>query len=526
MGSGAISDIVIVGGGINGCALARLAALSGFRVTLVEKNDFGCGVTSRSTRLIHGGLRYLESFRFRLVRESLRDRTILLREFPGQIVPQPFLIPVYGSDSRPPWHIAAGLEIYGFLAGGGGLPKHRRLRAEEVRRVEPGLAAGDLRGGFVYYDCQAVYPERLSLEMALQAEEAGATVRNHTAVTGFLVEDSRVLGVRVDGPDGEEEIRARLVVNAAGAWADRVRRLLPGARREPLLTLLNGAHILLAPFPGAPRHAVYREARSDGRPFFIVPWRGLYLVGTTETPFAGNPDRMTPTETEIEYLLKEMNGLFPRAGVGRESVLYAYCGSRPLMRVTGGNMNAASRDHALYDHETEDGVQGLLTMLGGKLTTARSFAWDTLRQTAAKLGATLPNNPGIAEAVELDESDAGLAVLYGPRAPRLRAFVRARPERAAPPAPGCPAMRGQIEFAVRHEKARTLGDILLRRTGLAFERNYEPAWARATAAIAAAALGWSRAETENACAEFQDELRNTLVSDRRLSPPAAGARLP
>ena len=271
MGSGAISDIVIVGGGINGCALARLAALSGFRVTLVEKNDFGCGVTSRSTRLIHGGLRYLESFRFRLVRESLRDRTILLREFPGQIVPQPFLIPVYGSDSRPPWHIAAGLEIYGFLAGGAVLPKHRRLRAEEVRRVEPGLAAGDLRGGFVYYDCQAVYPERLSLEMALQAEEAGATVRNHTAVTGFLVEDSRVLGVRVDGPDGEEEIRARLVVNAAGAWADRVRRLLPGARREPLLTLLNGAHILLAPFPGAPRHAVYREARADGRPFFIVP---------------------------------------------------------------------------------------------------------------------------------------------------------------------------------------------------------------------------------------------------------------
>ncbi len=515
---------MIVGGGINGCALARLAALSGFRVTLVEKNDFGCGVTSRSTRLIHGGLRYLESLRFRLVRESLRDRTILLREFPGQIVPQPFLIPVYRGDSRPPWRIAVGLELYGLLTGGAVLPKHRRLSAAEIRRNEPGLAAEDLRGGFVYYDCQAVYPERLALEMALQAEEAGATVRNHAAVTGFLVEDSRVVGVRVDGPDGEEEIRSRLVVNAAGAWADRVRRLLPGASRQPLLTLLNGAHIVLPPFPGSPRRAVYREARSDGRPFFIVPWRGLYLVGTTETPFAGDPDRMTPTETEIEYLLREMNGLFPHADAGRESVLYAYCGSRPLLRVTGGNMNAASRDHALYDHESEDGVQGLLTMLGGKLTTARSFAWDTLRQAAAKLGAPPPNDPGIPATVELDEPDAGLAAVYGPRAPRLRAFVRARPERSAPLAAGCPAVRGQIEFAVHREKARTLGDILLRRTGLAFERNYEPEWARAAAAIAAAALGWSRAETENALAAFQDELGNALVSDSRFSPAAAGTR--
>ncbi len=515
---------MIVGGGVNGCALARLAAWSGFRVTLVEKNDFGCGVTSRSTRLIHGGLRYLESFRFRLVRESLRDRKILLREFPGQIVPQPFLIPVYGGDSRPPWYIAAGLEMYGFLAGGAVLPRHRRLSAKDVRQAEPGLAAEDLRGGFVYYDCQAVYPERLALEMALQAEEAGATVRNHTAVTGFLVEDERVVGVRVAGPDGAEELRARLVVNAAGAWVDRVLRLLPGARREPLLTLLNGAHIVLPPFAGAPRHAVYHEARADGRPFFIVPWRGLYLVGTTETPFAGNPDRTMPTEAEIEYLLSEMNGLFPRADAGRESVLYAYCGSRPLLRVTGGNMNAASRDHALYDHESEDGVQGLLTMLGGKLTTARSFAWDTLRLAAAKLGAPPPNDPGIPEAVALDEPDAGLAAVYGPRAPRLRAFIRARPERSAPLAAGCPAVRGQIEFAVRCEKARTLGDILLRRTGLAFERNYEPAWARAAAAVAAAVLGWDRAATENALAAFEDELGNALAPDRRLSPTAAGTR--
>ena len=528
LGGGGI-DIAVVGGGINGCSLARLAALSGFRAALFEKNDFGCGVTSRSTRLIHGGLRYLESFRFGLVRESLRDRKTLLREFPGQIAPQPFLIPVYAGDSRPRWHIAAGLEMYRLLAGGDVLPRPRRLSAEAAREAEPGLAAEGLRGGFVYYDCQAVYPERLALEMALQAEEAGAEVRNHTAVKGFLVKDSRVVGVRVEVPGGEEEIRARLVVNAAGAWADRVLRLLPGAQREPLLTLLNGAHIVLPPFAGAPRRAVYHEARADRRPFFVVPWRGLYLVGTTETPFAGDPERAAPTEREIEYLLREMNGLFPRADARRESILYAYCGSRPLLRAEGGNMNAASRDHAVYDHETHDGVKGLLTMLGGKLTTAPSFARQTLREAAAKLGAPAPIDPDIPEAPAPAESDAGLAAIYGPRAPRLRAFLAERPERAAPAAPGCPAVRGQIEFAVRCEKAHTLGDILLRRTGLAFDPNYSPAWAQAAASAAADALGWDRAATENALAAFEDELGKTLAPVHRSSLAAecaAQARLP
>lgn len=523
LGGGAIFDVAIIGGGINGCALARLAASSGFRAALVEKNDFGCGVTSRSTRLIHGGLRYLESFRFGLVRESLRDRKILLREFPGQIAPQPFLIPVYASDSRPRWYIAAGLEMYRLLTGGDVLPKPRRLSAKEVREAEPGLAAEDLRGGFVYYDCQAVYPERLALEMALQAEEAGATIRNHTAVKGFLAAGSRVAGVRVEGPGGEEEIRARLVVNAAGAWADRVLRLLPGARREPLLTLLNGAHIVLPPFAEAPRRAVYHEARADRRPFFVIPWRGLYLVGTTETPFAGDPERAAPTEPEIEYLLREINGLFPRADARRESILYAYCGSRPLLRAADGNMNAASRDHAVYDHESEDGVKGLLTMLGGKLTTARSFARQTLRLAAARLGAPPPLDADTPQTADMDEADAAPAAVYGPRAPLLRAFLAERPERAAPLAPGCPVVCGQIEFAVRCEKAYTLGDILLRRTGLAFDPNYSPEWTQAAASAAADALGWDRTAREKALAAFERELGNALVPVRRpsLAPECA-----
>ncbi len=507
-----IYDVIIVGGGINGCALARLASLNGIRVALVEKNDFGSGVTSRSTRLIHGGLRYLETFRFHLVRESLHDRKVLIREFPGQVAPQAFLIPVYESDARSAWYISIGLMIYSFLTGSTLMPKHRRLSAKEVRKIEPGLDAEGLRAGFIYYDCQAVYPERLSLEMALQAEEAGAVVLNHTAVKEFLLDGSRVVGVKVDGLDGEEEIRAQLVVNAGGAWADQIRRLLPQAKPQDLLTLLNGAHIVLPKFEGAPKHAIYHGARSDGRPFFIIPWRGLYLVGTTETPFAGNPDRMLPTDPDIEYLLKEMNGMFPRSNVTRDAILYAYCGSRPLMRASGSDLNSASREHSIYDHETEDGVAGMLTLVGGKLATARSFAWEALRQAAAKLGYSPPIDPGIPDAIELHEPDKRIATIYGPRSPKLREFMAADPVRANPVAEGCPATRGEIEFAVLREKARTLGDILLRRTGLAFDPDSRPEWVRQVAELAADPLGWSSADIDSAISDYEDELRRSIVA--------------
>ena len=386
--------MVIVGGGINGCALARMAARRGIRTALLEQLDFGAGITSRSTRLIHGGLRYLESFQISLVRESLRDRERLLGEFPGQVAPQPILLPIYAGDSRPPWHLALGLSLYRALAAGGSLPPHRRVSAAETLSLLPGLDSGGLQGSFEYYDCQAVYPERLALEMALQAGEAGAEVRNHTRVTSFLRSGRRVTGVRCDGPDGRREYGARIVVNASGAWVDRVLGLLGRARAEPLLTLVNGAHIVVRHLPGAPRHAVYREARSDGRPFFVVPWRGLYLIGTTETRFRGDPARAAPSERETRYLLREVNGLFPGAALERAAILYSYCGPRPLLRTQSTEVHRASRGHRVVDHERSDGIKGLLSMAGGKLTTAPSFAGEALRLVEAGLGLRPSRNRG------------------------------------------------------------------------------------------------------------------------------------
>lgn len=249
-----------MGRGINGCALACAAVRRGIRTALVEKNDFGAEVTSRSTRLIHGGLRYLESFQFGLVRESLKGREALLRRHPGQVLPTPFLLPIYRRDSRPRWYIALGLYIYRHLASRRALPPHRRLSAAETLALLPALDPQGLLGGFEYFDCEAVYPERLALEMALEAEAAGASVWNHTRVTGFLVNGPRVEGVRIAASNGSPRLRCRLVVNAAGAWVDQVLGLLPRPPAKRLLTLVNGTHIAVRDFPGSPRHAVYHEA--------------------------------------------------------------------------------------------------------------------------------------------------------------------------------------------------------------------------------------------------------------------------
>ena len=512
MGTSSHYDLVVVGGGINGCALAREAAQAGLRVALLEARDFGAGVTSRSTRLIHGGLRYLESFRFPLVRESLRDRATLLREFPGIVQPQPFLLPVYRSDSRARWYIACGLALYRLLSAGGSLPAPRRISARELLALLPGLDPDGLVGGFEYFDCQAVFPERLALEMALQAQSAGADIRNHARVTGLLLRDSRVDGVRFEGLGGSGELRSRVVVNATGAWADQLMKLATKNASEPLLSLVNGAHIVVRELPGAPRHAVYREARADRRPFFIIPWRGLRLIGTTETLFRGDPSLALPEESEIRYLLREANALFPAAGLARQDVLYAYSGSRPILKAPQADLNRASRDHAIVEHEKTDGVSGLLTMAGGKLTTAPSFAKAVLSRVARILGISTA-------AVERSRPSAltgappEFAALYGPRWRDVLDAIAADPSMMRPLADGCSTKRGQVLHAIEHEGAKTLADVMLRRTGAAFDQHYERSWAEAAADVAAGRLGWDRAERDRALDEYDTELAQTLLRE-------------
>ena len=499
-------DIIIIGGGINGCALARHAAFAGFSVALVEKNDFGSGVTSRATRLIHGGLRYLESFRVGLVRESLRDRRRWIDEFPGQAEPLQFVIPVYRSDRRAPWYIRTGLAMYGMLARDPRLGEHRAFSAATARGFEPALDGEDLRAAFLYWDGQATWPERVSLEMALQAGEAGATIRNHFPVDELLRAGNRIVGVR----SGNEEIQGRLVINAAGAWIDHVCALIGGERR-PLLTRLNGAHIVVRPFEGAPRAAVYHEARSDGRPFFCVPWNDLLLIGTTETPYDGDPERVLPLDSEIAYLLSEANLLFPPARIAVDDIAYAYAGSRPLVRADRSDLNAASRDHRIHDHAGDEGVEGMLTLVGGKLTTALSFAAQATEAAARKLGKEPAFVRPAASPDGFVKAEPRLARVYGPRTPELLGYLAANPALRAAAAAGAETTVGEVLFGVEREKAATLGDILLRRTMLAFRAEYRPEWAEAVSRIVADRLQWDDSARNQQLADFQRELGHTLA---------------
>ena len=283
-------DIAVVGGGINGAGIARDAALRGLRVILLEKNDFGGGTTSYSSRLIHGGLRYLEYGELPLVFESLHERRRLRHVAPHLVKRLKLIIPVFSDSRRSKFIVRLGMIAYDILSIGKKIPRHRMLSKDEISREAPGLRQEGLKGGAAYFDAQITFAERLVLENIIAAKEAGAEVRNYSPVIGINVAEGKVRGLQfADLLSGREtEIRARVVINAAGPWVDRV---LATVNREmpTFMGGTKGSHIVVDEFPGAPAAAFYVEAHKDGRPFFIIPWNGQYLIGTTDIRYEGDP---------------------------------------------------------------------------------------------------------------------------------------------------------------------------------------------------------------------------------------------
>ena len=367
-------DVVIIGAGINGAGIARDAAMRGLKVLVIEKGEPGAGTTSASTRLIHGGLRYLEHFEFGLVYESLRERETLLRIAPDLVRPLAITIPIYKQSRRGRLTIQAGMILYDLLSWRKSLPRHRMFsRAETVERW-PGLNPEGLVGSALYYDAQVEFPERLVLANVLSAREFGAEVLTHTRVTGFAVEAGKVSGVEFQN----EFVEASVVINAAGPWIDLV---LEPVESPKLIGGTKGSHIVVAPFSGAPANGIYLEARSDGRPIFIIPWNKLFLIGTTDVRFEGDPDEVRCELWEIEYLLSETNLAFPGAKLTGDSILYTYSGVRPLP-----NQNSTRR-HFIREHPR---LSNLLSIVGGKLTTYRSLAEECVDLIFRKLGKDPP----------------------------------------------------------------------------------------------------------------------------------------
>ncbi|HTE20512.1 MAG TPA: glycerol-3-phosphate dehydrogenase/oxidase, partial [Armatimonadota bacterium] len=375
-------DLLIIGGGINGLGIAANASARGFSVLLVEKGDFGGGTTATSSRLIHGGLRYLQYGELGLVRESLRERGILARQRPHLVRPLQLLIPSFRRVPPPRWKLGVGLALYNYLARDPLFPAARPLHVSEVHAQEPGLTSDELLGGHVYPDAQLEFPERLCVELVRETQAAGGEARNYTRVTALRVRGDAVSGAALrDELTGEEwEVEAELILNAAGPWVDAVNRLLPNPPPR-LIGGTWGTHLVLPAHPTGPKGALYAAARKDGRPFFLLPWDGRLLVGTTDVPFEGDPDRLQVQDWEVEYLLRETNFLFPGCGYTEADVEWTTIGVRPLPAPPDGKKRAAgaiTRRHFLVEHAADGGVRRLASVVGGKLTTYRSLAEEAM----------------------------------------------------------------------------------------------------------------------------------------------------
>jgi glycerol-3-phosphate dehydrogenase len=512
-------DLIVIGGGINGAGVARDAALRGLSVLLIERHDFGFGTTWRSTKLIHGGLRYLEHREWGLVREGLHERSVLLRIAPHLVRPLEFLVPIYRGGRYGYRMVQAGLWLYDLLALGTSLPRHRALGPEAVAALEPALNRVRLQGGFAYCDAHAPFPERLCLENVLGAVEAGALALNYLEAVRLRAARGRVQAVvaRDRLTNAEVELRGRVVVNATGPWVDQVLRRA-GARGDRIGGT-RGSHIVVDLGAAGPRRAIYAEAGSDGRPFFIVPWRGYHLVGTTDEPFHGDPGAVRPGECDAAYLLAEAARVLPGAPLGPEAVLYAFAGVRPLPRVEGRQAGAITRRHFLHRHDAE-GLGGLISIVGGKLTGYRRVAEETVALVFRLLGraappcrtATLPLVPGSSPAAE-DALTRHLVSIYGGRAGLVLALARIDPTLAEPLCPHGPDIGAQVVYAARHELACTVADVLLRRTPCGWNRCRGVDAAPRVAALLAREFGWNADRTEAAVGAYREEVDATLITD-------------
>jgi len=377
--------------------------MRGLKVLLIDKGDPGCGTTSASTRLIHGGLRYLEHFEFGLVRESLREREILLRIAPQLVKPLPIAIPIYKQGKRGRLTIRAGMILYDLLSWGKSLQRHQMLSRAQTLERWPGLNAENLVGSALYYDAQVEFPERLVVANVRAAGECGAEVLTHTRVAGFAVEDGKVSGVEFISEDGQKGFaEASIVINAAGPWIDLVLEQAP-VESPKLIGGTKGSHLIVPPFPTAPANAIYLEARSDGRPIFIIPWNKLYLIGTTDVRFEGNPDEVRCEPWEMDYLLSETNLAFPNAGLTRESILDTYSGVRPLPVSDDKEEQSITRRHFIREHPQ---LPNLLSIVGGKLTTYRSLGEECVDLIFRKLGKDSPACRTATEVLATDFTDS------------------------------------------------------------------------------------------------------------------------
>lgn len=531
-------DLVIVGGGITGASTAWDAALRGLKVALLEKDDFAHATTSGSSKLVHGGLRYLVNGEFRLVRESLRERRIWENVAPHMVHPLPFVLPTYGWGMSGPIVMSIGLALYDLLSFDRNwlsdddkkLPGFKRISKGKALDLMPSLKRENLTGAMIYYDCQMHAPERLCLECIEGAAEYGADAANYAEVTGFTTEASMKRGVKVSGvtvldklTSETHTIRGRVVVNAAGPWADKTMALVDETPARRLIRS-KGIHIITRDLSGSNALAIKSEL---GGHFFVIPWRGHTIIGTTDTVFEEDPDDLGVTERDIENFLIVVNDGLPGLNLTRKDVLHFYAGLRPLVDTTPQQVDGsplpkdsynASRAAEVFDHGAEEAIDGLISAIGGKWTTSRHLAEQVVDLALKKLGQTAACETHCTpvyggeigrlksyvarqqkrHAYLAPEIVANLVDFYGSRIGEVLATADERQgereELLRRLSPGTNVIGAQVVHAVRHEMALHLEDVVFRRTGLGtLGHPGVPAIAQA-AELMRRELGWDETE--------------------------------
>jgi glycerol-3-phosphate dehydrogenase len=478
-------DVAVIGGGATGLGCAVDAAARGYDVLLLERSDFAKGTSSRSTKLVHGGVRYLQQGNFSLVLEALRERGILQRNAPHLVSNLPFVVPNYEWWEAPFYGV--GLKLYDMMAGKLGFGVSRILSNDETRERLPTIEMDGLRGGVIYHDGQ-FDDARLAIALAQTACDQGATLINYARVSGLRKDGDLIAGIEVEDVESGARFQpqARVVINATGAFSDGVRRMdAPDA--QSIIQPSQGVHIVLdrSFLPGA--DAIMVPHTDDGRVVFVIPWRDRVVIGTTDTPIDAIPVEPIPRDEEIDWLLATSARYLIR-DPERADVRATFAGIRPLVRDGGEESTAAlSRDHTINVSKS-----GLVTIAGGKWTTYRKMAEDTI--DCAMAIAQLPERSCTTVELSLHghstavEPDAALAP-YGSDAPGLRRLIEQSPELAKRLHPDFDDVAAQVVWAVRHEMARTVEDVLARRLRALFlDTRASIAMAPTVAALMAAEL--------------------------------------
>jgi glycerol-3-phosphate dehydrogenase len=539
-------DLAVVGGGITGAGIARDAAMRGLSVALVEKGDFGQGTSSRSSRLIHGGLRYLRHGQLRLVRESLREREVLLKIAPHLAYPFPFLLPVYegARDSR--LMLKVGLTGYDLLARSRLLKHHTMFSRKKLLEVEPTLRRQGLRGGFRYYDCLA-NDARLTLATVLSAARQGAATASYVEAIELEQDDGRATGIRFrDRLSGQTGVlRARVVVNAAGPWVDQVRAMGGAA---PILRPTKGIH-LVVPRSRLPLSSAVVLTAADGRILFAVPLGDCTYVGTTDTDYRDDPDAALADTDDVDYLLDAANAAFDGANLQASDVMSTWAGVRPLVAEEG----ASAPSDVSRDYEIHMGPEGLVSIAGGKLTSYRAMAEDLVNRVVRREGKRFGWSPAPCRTAETPLVGGGLKGFeqyceataqaleqswdlppalsqrllrtYGTEHVRVLGYALRDRRLLRPLAPGCPVLQAEALYAAEEEMALTLEDFMDHRTDLMlFGRNHGLDAADEAARLMGEVLGWGRQERREQVSRYGEAVaRMTAFATEKDASAPEGA---